>query len=381
MKISAQAARDFESRCQNLLDKLLSLLHCGHSTTSTPSSEDTGNACVVGPPPVVPAACVRPLPITNILALLGSCKCHSVDSDCSGREQLQDDLMLTDGIAAATKHSLLPLKVDFPELFRPLDLHSLSVLAYLAKGGVCPSLSPSPSSPTPSACMRAMHTDFQCNAHSLTMIGGSSTATVGLFSVVLAAATLGDYLVSIDTLLNHDYGGSSRSCFSLIATDATDTGACVPALTADDSMNLALIWSISSFNYSLDSFSVVSDCLRVSGSLNIVWLDFSAFAKALSAVSHLLSLGLDFSLSFVFGSLALEGPASVAGHGIAKQLSPADFLLANRSPVALLPQNWCSTPCQCLHNFQVCKPSLCTALQCAFCLQIAWQAELHPLCA
>ena len=144
----------------------------------------------------------------------------------------------------------------------------------------------------------------------------------------------------------------------MIATNAKDSGACVPALIADDSMNLALIWSlVPNFNYSLDSFSVVSDCLRVSGSLNIVWLDTSAFAKALSAVSHLLSLRSDFSLAFVFASLALEGPASVAAHGMAEQLSPASFLLANRSPVALLPRNWCSSPCQCLHNFQVCKPS------------------------
>ena len=75
------------------------------------------------------------------------------------------------------------------------------------------------------------------------MIGGSSTTTVGLFSVVLAAATLGDCLVSIDTLLNDDYGVSSGSCTSLIATNAKDSGACVPALIADDSINLALIWS------------------------------------------------------------------------------------------------------------------------------------------
>ena len=158
MKVPAQAAHDFESMCQNLLDKLLSLLHCGHSTTTTTSSEDTGKACVVSPPPVVPAAYVRPLPITNILALLASCKCHSMGSDCSWCEQLQDDSTLTDSMAVATKNSLLPLKVDFPELNKPLDLHSLSVLACLAKAGVCPSLSPSPSSPTPSPCMPAMHT-------------------------------------------------------------------------------------------------------------------------------------------------------------------------------------------------------------------------------
>jgi len=364
MKISAQAARGFESRCQSLMDKLLSLLHCEHSTTTTASSDNTGEACLVSPPPTVPAVCVRPLAITNtlavtnILALLGSCKCHSMDSDCSGCEQLQDDTMSTDGMAVATEKLLLPLNVDFPGLNKPLDLHSLSVFACLAKAGVCPSLSPSPSSPTPYACLQAMHTDFQCNSPSLTMIGGSSTATVGLFSVVLAAAMLGDCLVSIDTLLNHDYGGSSTSCSSLIATNAKDSGACVPALIADDSMNLAFIWSFfSSFKYSLDSFGEVSDCLRVSGSLNTVWLDSSAFAKALSAVSHTVSLRSDFSLAFVFGSLALEGPASVAGHGMAKQQSPASFLLANRSPVALLPRNRCSTSCQCLHNFQVCKPS------------------------
>ncbi len=382
MEIAAQAARIFETRCRILRDKLLCLLHCGQSSTSTTSSQETGKACLVSPPTVVPAACVRPLALTNILALLGSCKCHSMHSDCSGCEQPQDDSMLTDGIAAATKNSSLPLKVDFPGLNRPLDLHSLFVLACLAKAGVCPSLSPSHPSPDAFAAMRAMRTALQCNGPSLTMIGGSCTATVGLFSAVLAAAMLGDYLVSINTLLNHNYGGSSRLCTSLIATNATDTGACVPAPIADDSTNLALIWSIvSSFNYSLDSCSVVSDCLRVSGSLNIVWLDSSAFAKALSSVTHLLSLRSDFSLAFLFGSLALEGPALVAGHGMAKQQSPASFLLANRSPVALLPQNWCSTPCQCLHNFQVCKPSLCTSWQCAFCLLIAWQAELHPLCA
>ncbi len=359
MEITAQAAASFESKCRSLVDKLLSLLPHEHSSTTTSMAlpEDSGEtSCLVIPPPVVPAACVRPLPITNILALFGSCKCHSMDSDCSGCEQLQEDLKLTDGMAEATKNSLLPLKVDFPGLNRSLDLHSLSVFACLAKAGVCPSLSPSPSSPTPSAFMRAMHTALQCNGPSLTMIGGSCTATVGLFSDVLAAAPLGDCLVSIDALLNDDYGGSSKNCTSLIATNAEDTGACVPALLDDDGMNLALIWSLfSGFEYCLNSFATVSDCLRVSGSLNIVWLDFSAFAKALSAVSHLLSLRSDFSLAFVFGSLALEGPASVAGHGMAKQQSPASFLLANRSPVALLPQDWCSTPCQCLHNFQVCK--------------------------
>ncbi len=285
-------------------------------------------------------------------------------SDCSGCKQLQDDLTLTNGAAVAIKDSLLPLKVDFLGLNKPLDLHSLSVLACLAKAGVCPSPSPSHPSPTPFAAMLAMHTDFQCNAHSLTMIDSSSTATVGLFSVVLAAAKLGDYLVSIDTPLNHDCGSSSRSCSPLIATNATDTGARVPAFIDDDGMNLALVWSIfSRFKYSLDSFGAVSDCLRVSGSLNIVWLDFSAFAKALSQVSHLLTLRSDFSLAFVFGSLALEGPASVAALEMFKQQSPASFLLANRSPVALLPRNWCSLPCQCLHNFQVCKPALYTSLQ------------------
>ncbi len=358
MKTVAQAPPSFETRCRNLVDKLLSLLGGGHSSTTTASSEDTGKACIVGPSPVVPAAFVRPLAITNTLALLGSCKCHSTVSDCSGCEQLQDDLVLTDGVAVATKDLLLPLKVDSPGLNKPFDAHSLSVLAYLAKAGVCPKHRPSLSSSHPFAFVRAMHTELQCNAHSLTMIGGSSTATVGLFSVVLAAAMMGGCPLSFDRVLNHDYEGSSRSCSSLIATNAKDTGACVPALIADDSMNLALIWSlISSLKYSLDSFAAVSDCLRVSGSLNIVWLDSSAFAKALSAVSHTLSLGLDFSLAFVFASLALEGPASGAGHGMAKQLSPANFLLANRSPMALLPRNWCSTPCQCLHNFQVCKPS------------------------
>ena len=357
MEITAQAAASCISKCRSLVDKLLSLLPHENSSTTTSMAlpEDSGEtSCLIIPPPVVPAACVRPLPITNILALLGSCKCHSMDSDCSGCEQLQEDVKLTDDMAEATKNSLLPLKVDFPGLNRSLDLHSLSVFACLAKAGVCPSLSPSPSSPTPSACMPAMHTALQCNAHSLTITNSSSTATVGLFSVVLAAATLGDNLVSIDALLNGDYGGSSGNCTSLIATNATDTGACVPALVADEDTNLALIWSIfSRFKYSLDSFGAISDCLRVSGSLNIVWLDSSAFAKALSAVGHLLSLRSDFSLAFVFGSLALEGPASVTGHGMAKQLSPADFLLVHRSPVALLPQNWCSTSCQCLHNFQV----------------------------
>ena len=366
MKVAAQAAlTSFETRCQSLVDKLLSLLHSGHSSTSTASSGDTGKACVVSPPAAVPAACVRPLAIANALAMLGSCKCHSMDSDCSGCEKVQEDPVLTDGAAVATENSLLPLKVNFPGLDKPFDAHSLSVFACLAKAWVCPSLSPSLSNPV--AAMRAMHTELQCNARSLPMIDSSSTTTTGLFSVVLAAAKLGDYLVSIDTVLTHDYGACSGSCTSLIATNAKDigacvpaftTGACVPAFAADDGMNLALIWSlIASLKYSLDSFAAVSDCLRVSGSLNIVWLDSSAFAKALSGVGHTLSLGSDFSLAFVFGSLALEGPASVAGHGMAKQLFPADFLLANRSPVALLPRNWCSTPCQCLHNFQVCKPS------------------------
>ena len=361
LKTAAQAAPSFKTRCRNLVDKLLSLLGGGHSSTTTASSDATGKACVIFPP--VHAAGVRPLAITNTLALLGSCKCHSMGSDCSGCEQLQDDSTLTDGVAVATKDLLLPLKVDFSWLNKHFDVHSLSVLAYLAKAGMCPSLSPSPLSPNSVAAMRAMHTELQCNAPSLTMINSSSTTTIGLFSVVLAAATLGDYLVSIDTLLNHDYGGSSRSCTSLIATNAKDSGACVPALIADDGMNLALIWSlISSFKYSLDSFAAVSDCLRVSGSLNIVWLDSSAFAKALSAVSHTLSLGLDSSLAFVFGSLTLEGPASVAGHGMAEQQSPPDFLLANRSPVALLLRNWCSVPRQHLHKFQVCKP--CCAHHC-----------------
>ena len=357
MKAAAQAAlASFESRCLSLVDKLLSLLHSGHSSTSTASSDDTGKACVVSPPAAVPAACVRPLAITNALAMLGSCKCHSMDSDCSGCEKVQEDPVLTDGTAVATENSLLPLKVIFPGLDKPFDAYSLSVSACLAKARVCPSLSPSLSNPV--AAMQSMHTELQCNARALTMIYSSSTTTIGLFSVALAAAKLGDYLVSIDTVSTHDYGACSGSCSSLIATNAKDTGACVPAFTADDGMNLALIRSlIASLKYSLDSFAAVSDCLRVSGSLNIVWLDSSAFAKAFSGVGHTLSLGSDFSLAFVFGSLALEGPASVAGHETAKQQSPADFLLANRSPVALLPQNWCSTPCQCLHNFQVCTPS------------------------
>ena len=357
MKAAAQAAlASFETRCLSLVDKLLSLLHSGHSSTSTASSGDTGKACVVSPPAAVPAACVRPLAIANALAMLGSCRCHSMVSDRSGCGKVQEDPVLTDGMAVATKHSSLPLKVDFPGLHKPFDVYSLSVSACLAKARVCPSLSPSLSNPV--AAMPAMHPELQCNARSPTMTSSSTTTTIGLFSVVHAAAKLGDNLVSFDTLLNHDCGGSSRSCSSSIATNAKDTGACVPAFTADDGMNLALIWSrIASFKYSLDSFAAVSDCLRVSGSLNIVWLDSSAFAKALSGFSHTVSLGWDFSLAFVFGSLALEGPASVAGHGMAKQLFPADFLLANRSPVALLPRNWCSTPCQCLHNFQVCKPS------------------------
>ncbi len=358
MKTAAQAAPSLENRYRSLMDKLLSLLDGGHSSTTTSSSEDSGKACIISPPPAVHIACVSSLAVTNTLALLGSCKCHSMVSDCSGCEQLQDDPVLTDGVAVVTKDSLLPIKVDFPGLNKPVDVHSLSLLAHMAKAGVPPNQSPSLSSPNPVAFMRAMHIKLQCKARSLTMIDSSSTTAFGLFSVVLAAEMAGGCPSSTDTLLNCDYGGSSRSCSSLIATPAKDTGACVPAFTADDGMNIALIWSLfSSFTHSLDSFAAVSDCFRVSGSLNIVWLDSSAFAKALSAVSHTVSLGLDFSLAFVFASLALEGPASGAGHGMAKQQSPADFLLANRSPAALLPRIWCRTPCPHLHNFQVCKPS------------------------
>ena len=83
---------------------------------------------------------------------------------------------------------------------------------------------------------------------------------------------------------------------------------------------------------------------------NIVWL---AFAKALSAVIH-----TEFRVLFglcvcLFG---IGRPGLRAWVWMAKQLSSTDFLLANRSPVALLPRDWCSMPCQHLHNFLVCKP-------------------------
>jgi len=49
MKTAAQAAPSLENRCRSLMDKLLSLLDGGHSSTTTSSSEDSGKACIVSP--------------------------------------------------------------------------------------------------------------------------------------------------------------------------------------------------------------------------------------------------------------------------------------------------------------------------------------------